>query len=194
VENVSLTMIDRGHPQTEVFTGQLAVDLDERQYELPFCPCLDAATTGETIVVDTSSVDSPYREFARIAARAGVRQVVAVGLPLKQRSIGDLDIYRCARADTNEPGNGENPMNCRLRSHDRPTRWMCTCSTRAAASRVVAEKTQGSHRYRDPLKDPTDTGGHKQRGCLEGARLLDVTRTECPGASVRIDRQHSQQP
>ena len=76
-----------------VFTGALAVDLDERQYDLGFGPCLDAAKTGQTIVVDTDAVDSPYNEFARIAARAGIRHVVSVGLPLDQRSIGGVNIY-----------------------------------------------------------------------------------------------------
>jgi GAF domain-containing protein len=96
VEDVSLTVIDNGKPRSVVFTGPLAVDLDERQYELGFGPCLDAAKSGQTIVVDTSSVDSPYREFARTAARAGVRHVVSVGLPLVQRSIGGLNIYKTA--------------------------------------------------------------------------------------------------
>jgi hypothetical protein len=45
VEDVSLTVIDSGRPRSVVFTGQLAVDLDERQYELGFGPCLDATKT-----------------------------------------------------------------------------------------------------------------------------------------------------
>jgi GAF domain-containing protein len=96
VEDVSLTVIDNGRPRSVVFTGQLAVDLDERQYELGFGPCLDAAQTGQTIVVDHDSDQSPYREFSRIAARAGVRHTVSVGMPLAQRSIGGLNIYRTA--------------------------------------------------------------------------------------------------
>jgi len=94
VEDVSLTVIHDRKPDSVVFTGPLAVDLDERQYDLGFGPCLDAAKTGQTLVVDTSADDSPYAEFARIAARAGVRSVVSVGLPLNQRSIGGLNIYR----------------------------------------------------------------------------------------------------
>ena len=89
-------MMERGQPRTVVFTGPLAVDLDERQYELGFGPCLDAAKTGQTIVVDTGSDDSPYREFGRIAARAGVRHTVSVGMPLAQRSIGGMNIYKTA--------------------------------------------------------------------------------------------------
>jgi GAF domain-containing protein len=96
VEDVSLTMIEDGRPQTVVFTGRLAVDLDERQYELGFGPCVDAARTGQTIVVDHTSDDTPYREWARIARRAGVRQTVSVGLPLTERSIAGLNIYKTA--------------------------------------------------------------------------------------------------
>ena len=94
VEDVSLTMIAGGLARSMVFTGSLAVDLDERQYELGFGPCLDAAKTGQMIVVDTSSDDTPYREFARTAARRGVRHVVSVGLPLAQRSVGGMNIYK----------------------------------------------------------------------------------------------------
>jgi GAF domain-containing protein len=96
VEDVSLTMIQNGHPHTVVFTGSLAIDLDERQYELGFGPCLDAAKTGQTLVVDHTSDDTPYREFSQIALRAGVQHTVSVGLPLAQRSIGGLNIYRTA--------------------------------------------------------------------------------------------------
>src|SRR5215213_8927482 len=92
VEEVSLTVVEGGRARSVVFTGALAVDLDERQYELGFGPCLDAAKTGQTIILDTSAVDSAYHEFARLAARAGVRHVVSVGLPLARRSIGGLNV------------------------------------------------------------------------------------------------------
>jgi hypothetical protein len=96
VEDVSLTMIEDGRPRTVVFTGHLAVDLDERQYELGFGPCVDAARTGQTIIIDHNCDDTPYREWARIARRAGVWHTVSVGLPLAQRSIGGLNIYKTA--------------------------------------------------------------------------------------------------
>ena len=98
VEDVSLTVIDRDRPRSVVFTGPLAVHLDERQYELGFGPCLDAAKTGQTIIVDTRKDDSAYPEFARVAGRAGVRHVVSVGMPLAQRCIGGLNIYRATDA------------------------------------------------------------------------------------------------
>src|SRR5215216_6161771 len=98
VEDVSLTVIEDGRPRSVVFTGPLAVHLDERQYEAGFGPCLDAAKSGQTIVVDSKKDDSPYREFAQVADRAGVRHSVSVGMPLAQRTIGGLNIYRSAEA------------------------------------------------------------------------------------------------
>ena len=98
VADASLTVIAAGEAHTAAFTGPIAVHLDQRQYELGFGPCLDAARTGQTIVVGTDSTRSSYREFARSAHRAGVRHTVAVGLPLAQPSIAGLNIYRDAGA------------------------------------------------------------------------------------------------
>jgi GAF domain-containing protein len=96
VKDVSITVVENGRAQSVVFTGALAVDLDERQYKIGFGPCLDAAKSGQTIVVDTQESDTPYREFAQLANRAGVRHVISVGMPLDQRSIGGLNIYSTA--------------------------------------------------------------------------------------------------
>jgi hypothetical protein len=65
-DEVSVTLIDRDKPKTVVFTGQLAVHLDERQYESGLGPCLDAALTGETVVVEVAN-DNLYQDFAHSA-------------------------------------------------------------------------------------------------------------------------------
>jgi len=93
IDDVSVTVVRAGRPRSVTFTGPLAVDLDERQYEIGFGPCTDAAKTGQTILVDCESADTPYWEFAQIAARADVRHVLSVGMPLAQYSIGGLNLY-----------------------------------------------------------------------------------------------------
>jgi GAF domain-containing protein len=98
VEDVSLTVVEDGRPRSVVFTGPLAIHLDHHQYEAGFGPCLDAAKTGQTIVLDSQHDDSPYQEFTHTADRAGVRHVVSVEMPLAQRTIGSLNIYRTATA------------------------------------------------------------------------------------------------
>ena len=77
-----------------MFTGQLAVQLDERQYETGFGPCLDAAVSGQTITVDNQEPTvSAYPDFSAVARRAGILHTVSVGLPVAQRVIGGLNIY-----------------------------------------------------------------------------------------------------
>lgn len=98
VEEVFLTVIENGRPRSVVFTGPLAVHLDERQYELGFGPCLEAAKSGQILTVDSRQDGTPYREFARVADRAGIRHTISVGMPLAQRSIGGLNIYRTQAA------------------------------------------------------------------------------------------------
>src|SRR3954447_15801023 len=75
-EDVSLTVVEDGQPRSMVFTGRLAIDLDERQYDLGFRPVSGRREDGADLVLDTTDDDSPYREFGRIAARAGVRYTV----------------------------------------------------------------------------------------------------------------------
>lgn len=98
VEDVSITVIEDGHPRSVVFTGPLAIHLDHHQYEANFGPCLDAAKTGQTIILDSQHDDSPYQELTRTADLAGVRHVLSVGMPLAQRTIGSLNIYHNATA------------------------------------------------------------------------------------------------
>jgi GAF domain-containing protein len=98
ITEVSVTMIDGDKATTVVFTGPLAVHLDERQYENGSGPCLDAAVTGQTIVVDLDA-HNPYRDFSNVGRRAGVTHIVSVGLPLPQRRMGALNLY----ASTPEP-------------------------------------------------------------------------------------------
>ena len=100
-KDVSVTLLDDDSPggaagtaraRTVAFSGDLAVDLDERQYESGFGPCLDAAVSGETIMVDTAE-DPRYPQFAETARGRGVTHSMSVGLPIPQRMIGALNVY-----------------------------------------------------------------------------------------------------
>jgi GAF domain-containing protein len=91
--DVSITLIEDERPRTVVFTGPLAMELDERQYTDGCGPCTDAAVTGATIVVDTTSTHSSYPGFARAAARRGITSTLSVGLPIPQGTAGALNMY-----------------------------------------------------------------------------------------------------
>jgi GAF domain-containing protein len=98
LSDVSITLIKDEQPRTVVFTGVLAVSLDERQYATGYGPCTDAAVSGSTILVDTSRPEEQYPDFSAAAASAGVTHVLSVALPIPQRSIGALNMY--SRATT----------------------------------------------------------------------------------------------
>lgn len=93
VHEVSVTLIEDDKPRSVVFTGPLAVELDERQYEDGFGPCTDAAMTGQTIVVDTSDPASAYPDFSAACRRAGINHTLSTGLPVPQRIVGGMNMY-----------------------------------------------------------------------------------------------------
>jgi GAF domain-containing protein len=91
---VSVTLMkDNQEAETVVFTGSLAHQLDERQYEAGFGPCMDAAVAGTSIAVSNADPESPYPEFSRVSLRAGVSHSLSVGLPVPQRIVGALNLY-----------------------------------------------------------------------------------------------------
>ena len=93
VAAVSVTLLQDGEVASAAFTGPLAAQLDERQYEAGFGPCLDAATSGTTITIDDTAHSSTYPDFARMAARQGVRHTMSIGLPVQRQTVGALNVY-----------------------------------------------------------------------------------------------------
>jgi GAF domain-containing protein len=97
-DEVSVTLMEGESARSVAFTGDLAVRLDERQYDRGFGPCMDAAMTGDTISIKDTEVDDRYRDFAAAAARAGVRSSLSVGMPVPHRVVGGLNFYAFAPA------------------------------------------------------------------------------------------------
>jgi GAF domain-containing protein len=91
--DVSVTLLQDGQVASAAFTGPLAAQLDERQYESGFGPCMDAATSGTTITIDDTAHSASYPDFSRSAARKGVRHTMSIGLPVQRQIIGALNVY-----------------------------------------------------------------------------------------------------
>jgi GAF domain-containing protein len=96
-DEVSVTLLEGDSARTVAFTGDLAVHLDERQYQRGFGPCMDAALSGDVITIPDTATDGRYREFNAVAARAGVRSSLSVGMPVPQRVVGGLNLYAYER-------------------------------------------------------------------------------------------------
>jgi GAF domain-containing protein len=117
---VSVTLMDGGKVSSVVFTGALAAQLDERQYESGFGPCMDAALTGATVTIPDTAADPTYPDFGRAARRQGITHTLSVGLPVARQTIGALNIY----------GNDERPF-------DQATRELATAFASYAAVAVA---------------------------------------------------------
>jgi GAF domain-containing protein len=96
--DVSVTLVQDGRAATAAFTGAVAVDLDERQYDKGSGPCLDAAASGEMIRLSMAEPDDPYPDWRAAAGRRGVTQTLSVGFPVAAPTVGALNVYNSSRA------------------------------------------------------------------------------------------------
>lgn len=89
----SVTLIDSNEATTPVFTGPTAIELDERQYQLGFGPCLAAAEAGQLVLIPDMIVEARWPEFTTHAQNKGVRSSLSVPLPVQRQVIGALNLY-----------------------------------------------------------------------------------------------------
>jgi GAF domain-containing protein len=92
-QDASVTLVQGGKARSVAFSGQVAVTLDERQYELGYGPCMDAARTGQVISIEDTSHSEAYSEFSRQAHRQGIHRILSIGMPGLQDTGGALNIY-----------------------------------------------------------------------------------------------------
>jgi GAF domain-containing protein len=91
--DVSVTLVQDGRVSTVAFTGSLAAQFDERQYEAGFGPCMDAALSGTIITIEDTSSSETYTDFGRVAQRHGITHTMSIGLPGTQQTVGALNTY-----------------------------------------------------------------------------------------------------
>jgi GAF domain-containing protein len=90
---VSVTLIrDRG-PHTAASTGEAADRIDKWQYERGSGPCLDACRERKTLCVDDISAERRWPGWEENAGSVGVSCALSVGLPIRERVSGALNIY-----------------------------------------------------------------------------------------------------
>jgi GAF domain-containing protein len=91
----SVSLLVRDKPTTVVSTGQLAVDVDESQYERGHGPCLHAARTGELVEIADSRTDTRWPDYMSRAAERGALSSLSVPLAIDddEQVTGALNIY-----------------------------------------------------------------------------------------------------
>ena len=92
-DQVSITLVGTGGAHTAAYTGELALALDEVQYERDQGPCLTAATADTTVHVADMAAETRWREWTGEAVTAGVHSSLSIGLPMHQAVTGALNVY-----------------------------------------------------------------------------------------------------
>jgi GAF domain-containing protein len=90
---VSVTLVRGNDAHTATFTGELALDLDERQYERGTGPCLEAAAGKDILSMPDMAAEHRWPDWTGRALEAGARSSLAIGLPVQDGVSGALNIY-----------------------------------------------------------------------------------------------------
>jgi GAF domain-containing protein len=82
-----------GQVTTSVASGDLALRVDSHQYTTGEGPCLAAIDDGQTHQIDSMADDTRWPRFAAQAQREGVVAVLSVPLPVRNETVGALNMY-----------------------------------------------------------------------------------------------------
>jgi GAF domain-containing protein len=91
--DVSMTLVERDRPTTVASTGSLATELDERQYESGWGPCIDAAVSGEALLVRDARTDTRWLEYLPKAVALGMGSSLSTPMPTRPDVAGALNVY-----------------------------------------------------------------------------------------------------
>jgi GAF domain-containing protein len=79
---VSVTLVIGDRADTMAFTDDMALALDERQYERGSGPCLDAARSGEVRRIDDMSTEARWGNYPHAASAAGAQSSLSIPIPI----------------------------------------------------------------------------------------------------------------
>jgi GAF domain-containing protein len=92
-DQVSVTLMSGSVAETAVYTGDLALALDEKQYDAGYGPCMDAAQATAVFVISDMATETRWPAFSANASAQGVRSSLSVGMPVEDSVAGALNIY-----------------------------------------------------------------------------------------------------
>jgi GAF domain-containing protein len=90
---VSVTLVRADSAVTVASTGELASDLDERQYERGFGPCLAACEANEVVHIPVMAAETRFADFARKAVERGAGSSLTMPMPVQTPVTAALNIY-----------------------------------------------------------------------------------------------------
>jgi GAF domain-containing protein len=88
-----ITVIRDGRPVTAVYAGSIPKTVHDDQYQRGDGPCLEAARTGQVIVVQDLAAQARWNGFPAAAVAGGARGVYAHPLTIGGTVAGALNLY-----------------------------------------------------------------------------------------------------
>ena len=102
-DEVSTTLVRDDRAFTAAYTGQLAMDADELQYERGYGPCIDAGVTGTVLLVEDTRTETRWPDYIAHVRERGVASSLSLPIPVQTQVVGALNCYsRTPRAFTPE--------------------------------------------------------------------------------------------
>ena len=89
---VSITLVRDERPTTAAFTGKLADDLDETQYDRGYGPCLQAAVGGLFTEISDARTEDRWPEYVPALVARGALSTLAAPVPAPHLTAG-LNVY-----------------------------------------------------------------------------------------------------
>jgi anti-anti-sigma factor len=92
-DGASVSLRRHGYLATVAATDQTVVDMDTDQYETRQGPCVDAATEGRLLHVDSLEAETRWPAFIPRARSLGINAILSTPLLAQDRPVGALNIY-----------------------------------------------------------------------------------------------------
>lgn len=89
----SVSVLLPNQPTTFVYTGQLALDLDESQYAEGYGPCLHAARKAEPVEIRDARTNSRWSGYMQQAVERGSLSSLSLPLGSSEQMAAGLNIY-----------------------------------------------------------------------------------------------------
>ncbi|MDQ0366826.1 GAF and ANTAR domain-containing protein [Catenuloplanes indicus] len=92
-DEVSVTLVRGQKPQTAALTSDMALRLDQAQYELGSGPCLEAAGTAGVMLLSRIATETRWPRWTPRAVELGAGSSLSIGLPVQESVTGALNVY-----------------------------------------------------------------------------------------------------
>ncbi|MBJ7453839.1 MAG: GAF and ANTAR domain-containing protein [Blastococcus sp.] len=93
VAEASVSLIAGDKPTTPASTGQLAIDLDESQYDRGYGPCLEAAVGQEIREITDARAETRWPEYTPVCVQHGALSSLSVPVPVRDNIQAALNLY-----------------------------------------------------------------------------------------------------